>query len=717
MKNNNRVLTIKLCLSILSLLYSIHIAATPLKALIIGDNKELANILEKHNFIVEKLDISNFAKKLAAEPPDIPIIPLAQSNAHAISFFLYRDLKNQNYDVIFFPEHKGCGYYLTEAKRQGYGFQQTKLVSYITEPAEWLYDVSDAIVADISYYLEAELEQKSVEQSDLVIFTSNFAHNLLRNKGWDFPKKFKILPPLYNYNISQDNLSKQDNITNKIQVDKIQELVFINPIDFQHGYDLFIKTIEKAYGLAPEVMKKIKITVLHQNLSQDQKVAKLSSKLFDIIHLDPMSDLYFKDYIKDQSRLIVFSSRATLIPYNELMAVYEGVNFIGMKDGFLEELIENPNNLAQNLNTSDLAKRLVNILTHPGVNNIKKPKKTVKAALNEWDNCIIKMKLEAQKPISSLSYESPLVSVCITHFNRPTQLMEALERFSIQTYKNFEVIVMDDGSTPEVVTQLKQKIEPFMKKHGWRIFFQDNLFISKARNNLVNYAKGTLILLFEDDDLPLPDTIARFVRIKQRTKADMVVTNVLVATKDKFKVDQLKLTIGSHVLSVGGDNMIALSAISMISKDLFQKLNGYLDVYGFCYSDYEFVLRAVSNNAKLVVSVEPLYIYNFVGADHFVFEGNRSHTYQTRIALNAFKNALPKQFRNIPFMLHSLQRDRDMLYTKNNQLIQENNLLKNEISHLNSPSLLKMICMLWKDTKSWWVRKLQLYITNRNQVA
>lgn len=43
----------------------------------------------------------------------------------------------------------------------------------------------------------------------------------------------------------------------------------------------------------------------------------------------------------------------------------------------------------------------------------------------------------------------PLVSVCITHYNRPRFLQLALESVEALTYSNFEVVLVDDGSTTQ----------------------------------------------------------------------------------------------------------------------------------------------------------------------------------------------------------------------------------------------------------------------------
>lgn len=667
-------------LLIFSILYNSCIFAEPFKVLVIGENRQLVQFLKNHNYIVEQLDLNEYPNQKMLNEQKWEGIPIAEwiPEYQKISFRLYRFLKDKDYNIIFFPERNGYGYYLTEAKKQGYAFEKTILINYVTEPAEWLWDISNIIVPDISSYLQADSEKKSVEQADIAIVPSNFAYNILRDKGWNFPHTTKVLFPLYeNKSTTVSKISK-----NVVSASKIKEIVFIEPNDFRHGYDLFLQTVKKAYELNPESMQKIKITVLHKDSLnyQTEDIVQFDSNILKINHL---TNVDYIEYIKDPTRLIVFTSREDLGSYDKYVAVYAGVRFIAMKDGFLEEIIANTEFLSPHLNTSSLARKLINELVHPS--SLPQPKKSLQEVFHEWEEIIneINMKATSNSSTNLPQYtENPLVSVCITHFNRPEQLKEALDRFSNQTYKNFEVLVMDDGSKPEVIEYLRKEIEPFMQKYGWKIFYQDNRFISNARNNLVKHAKGSLLLLFEDDDLPLPDTIERFVRIKQKTQADIVNTNLALASKNKFYPDELWLTPGSHITTIIGENHVGYSAIALVSKEVFQKLGGYLDSYGFLYSDYEFYLRAGLNNIKIVTSLEPLYIYNFVGQNHHVYEAHRSQFYQTRVVLSAYKYLLPKEFRNIPFWMYSIEQEKERLIKENNELNDQINKLTYKTSIL-----------------------------------
>ena len=87
------------------------------------------------------------------------------------------------------------------------------------------------------------------------------------------------------------------------------------------------------------------------------------------------------------------------------------------------------------------------------------------------------------------------VSVIIPTYNRKNFLLPALESVFAQTFEDYEVIVVDDGSTD----QTKEAIQPFMGRI--RYIFKQNGGVSSARNRGIQEAKGEIIAFLDSDDL------------------------------------------------------------------------------------------------------------------------------------------------------------------------------------------------------------------------
>jgi glycosyltransferase involved in cell wall biosynthesis len=107
----------------------------------------------------------------------------------------------------------------------------------------------------------------------------------------------------------------------------------------------------------------------------------------------------------------------------------------------------------------------------------------------------------------------PLVSVILTTYNWPGALKKILHALANQSYRNFEVIVADDGSTHETA----QQIETFKKqaaiklKHVWQP--DEGFQASKIRNKAVAIANGSYLIFLDGDCIPLPTFIERHVKL------------------------------------------------------------------------------------------------------------------------------------------------------------------------------------------------------------
>lgn len=90
--------------------------------------------------------------------------------------------------------------------------------------------------------------------------------------------------------------------------------------------------------------------------------------------------------------------------------------------------------------------------------------------------------------------EKPAVSVVIPAFNRAWALEASLRSVLDQTFRNFELIVVDDGSTDDTPALLRQF--PRVRSHRW----QDNRGVSAARNRGIEMARGEWICFLDSDD-------------------------------------------------------------------------------------------------------------------------------------------------------------------------------------------------------------------------
>jgi len=97
------------------------------------------------------------------------------------------------------------------------------------------------------------------------------------------------------------------------------------------------------------------------------------------------------------------------------------------------------------------------------------------------------------------------VSVIIPTFNRGYIVTEAIESVLSQSYKDFEIIVVDDGSTDNT----REVLDPYRDRI--RYFYQENKGVAGARNKGIEASRGEFIAFLDSDDIWLPEKLGRQV--------------------------------------------------------------------------------------------------------------------------------------------------------------------------------------------------------------
>ena len=100
----------------------------------------------------------------------------------------------------------------------------------------------------------------------------------------------------------------------------------------------------------------------------------------------------------------------------------------------------------------------------------------------------------------------PKVSVVISVYNGETYLKECIDSILNQTYRDFEFIVLNNGSTDHTPKILDRYTDPRLQ-----IIHQGNLGISRSLNRGINLSQGDLIVRLDADDLSLPNRLERQV--------------------------------------------------------------------------------------------------------------------------------------------------------------------------------------------------------------
>ncbi len=125
----------------------------------------------------------------------------------------------------------------------------------------------------------------------------------------------------------------------------------------------------------------------------------------------------------------------------------------------------------------------------------------------------------------------PKVSVIIPTYNCAKYLSQAIESVLSQTYDDFEIVIVDDGSTDDT----RSLVEGYTNKHPSKIsyIYQENRGLACARNTAIRNSRGQYIALLDADDMFLPMRLERGMRtFENNPKIGLVHANLSRMSED-----------------------------------------------------------------------------------------------------------------------------------------------------------------------------------------
>ena len=169
--------------------------------------------------------------------------------------------------------------------------------------------------------------------------------------------------------------------------------------------------------------------------------------------------------------------------------------------------------------------------------------------------------------------KNPKVSVIIPTYNSAQFIVETLESVFAQTYKNYEVIVVDDGSTDNT----KEVLKPYMSKI--RYIYKENGGPASARNVGIKNARGEYIAFLDSDDLWLPEKLEKQVRyFEEHPQIYMVFADCIRFGEEVSNTprnDTKYLISNDMFVNIWWYNIVPTSTV-MVRKSCFEKV-GFFD--------------------------------------------------------------------------------------------------------------------------------------------
>jgi len=203
------------------------------------------------------------------------------------------------------------------------------------------------------------------------------------------------------------------------------------------------------------------------------------------------------------------------------------------------------------------------------------------------------------------TWNTPRVSVIVPCYNTAKYVTATLESIFAQTYRDYEVVVVNDGS-PDT-TELERALASWNK----RIVYikTNNQGLGRARNNGIRASKGEFIALLDSDDLWEPNYLQVQVRkLDEDPSADIVYPRFLIIGDGPSSGT---LSIPSHgevtFISLVQENCTV--AVSVLARRAAFERVGLFDGSLRSCEDFDMWLRCVKNGSRIIYHDEVLFRY------------------------------------------------------------------------------------------------------------
>ena len=197
-----------------------------------------------------------------------------------------------------------------------------------------------------------------------------------------------------------------------------------------------------------------------------------------------------------------------------------------------------------------------------------------------------------------------MVSVVIATYRREQSLCNALNSLTKQTYKDFEVVLVDDNADSEWNSTVQSIIVKFRDALTINYIQNNpNQGSARTRNIGINASKGEYITFLDDDDLYLPDKIKNQVELMIRKNADYSLMNLALYNEDEslseirkrdyLLTDEAKDLLLCHLKyhMTGTDTM-------MFKKDYLSSFGGFVPID--VGDEFYLMMRAIESNGEFV---------------------------------------------------------------------------------------------------------------------
>ncbi len=565
-----------------------------------------------------------------------------QRRAYAVYEAVRRLHDEHGFDAIEFADYGGEGYFCVRAKEALGQFDGCVLVSRLHTPTAFVRELNRelSVPPEIEHLVHMEREQ--VRGSDLVLSP---CRSLLRwvEASWRldptqargvvaYPFAVETVGGAHAAGADEFGERASEEERGGVDANVERELLYLGRLERRKGVDLLVRAAGRVLGEHPGVRLRLvggdTLTGPFERSMRahvERLIAALPADVAARIHLDearPRSEL---PAVIDRAWAVVVPSRWENFPNVCLEAMSRGALVIGSNAGGMGELIENGRSgllceggdeadleraLREALACSPAQRRALGLAARARVASVCDPRRVVLDARSKIESARARAERAGPAPVVHDPVSVPTLSVVVPFFNLAPYLPQTLEALEKQTFRDFETIIVDDGSTDEDARRLIQTLaeSAAVREGRWRIVRQANAGLSAARNAGFRAARAPWVVPLDADDVPMPTALERLVEAKQRNPgAGWVTSLVRYFADDPDAITGGWCPLGSDPW-IGAVRNCFSTPFALVDRDDVLDIGGY-DEWLTSYEDWDLYARLCARGLRGVVIPEFLFAY------------------------------------------------------------------------------------------------------------
>lgn len=202
----------------------------------------------------------------------------------------------------------------------------------------------------------------------------------------------------------------------------------------------------------------------------------------------------------------------------------------------------------------------------------------------------------------------PLVTVAIAAYNVEKFLKAGMESVFQQTYKNIEIILVDDGSTdntPALCDKIAKQDERI------RVFHKENGGLGSARNVGIDNAKGDFLYFFDLDDSIESNLIEENVKVAQNKNADLIIFGYYARysnknTEELISLPEYEIHSNAELKKVYAENLLWLKHGNGFAWNKFYRME-FLKKHNFHFGNQR-IQQDEPFNMQLYLKLDNVYV-------------------------------------------------------------------------------------------------------------